>query len=178
MGRKIKVEWQEGAEELRQKYLQEKDLQIRPRLHALWLLREGWLAKDVAQALGVYDETVYRWIAWYRKGGLAEVCRHRITGGSTGRLTQEQEQQLIAYSKKGTFRTAQDVRAWIEQTFRVTYGKMGIYRLLARLKIRWKVPRPMHQKTSLERQEAFKKGPCANSPRVVREGLPSDGLCR
>jgi transposase len=158
MGRKIEVEWQEEAEELRQRYLQEKDRQIRPRLHALWLLREGWLAKDVARILGIYPETVYQWIAWYRQGGLDEVCCHRIKGGSKGRLTQEQEQQLITQSKKGTFRTAQDIRAWIEQNFATTYGKKGIYRLLYRLKIHWKVPRPMHQKTSLARQEEFKKG--------------------
>lgn len=39
------------------------------RLRALHLKRQGWRQRDIADALGVSDETVCRWLARARDGG-------------------------------------------------------------------------------------------------------------
>jgi len=47
------------------------------RLQALWLLRKGEYLYQVAAVVGCYPQTVQDWVAWYRKGGLEEVMKHR-----------------------------------------------------------------------------------------------------
>ena len=90
MGRRLKVEWQETAEELEQLYRAEKHDQRRERLLTLWHLCRGKQIKDVSEMTGRDARRIREWVAWYRSGGLAEVLR-RITGrrvqGSSPGLT-------------------------------------------------------------------------------------------
>lgn len=46
-GRPLKISWQEDAEQLGQLYRYERDAELRPRLHALWLLRQGQYLRRV-----------------------------------------------------------------------------------------------------------------------------------
>jgi transposase len=154
------IPWQEDAATLRHLYHRERDAAIRPRLHALWLLRDGQRLRQVAALLDVHYVTVQDWVAWYRRGGLAEVRRHKV-GGRKGRasfLEAGQVQQLQQQAQTGRLRTAGDVRAWIAQTFGVQYSRGGIYSLLARLRWKPKVTRPQSSTSSLEVQEQWKKG--------------------
>jgi len=154
------IPWQDDAATLRALYHRERDAAIRPRLHALWLLRDGQRLQQVAALLDVHYVTVQGWVAWYRHGGVAEVRRHHV-GGRTGRasfLDAAQLQQLQQQAHTGTFRTAADVRSWIAQTFGVHYSRGGIYSLLARLHWQPKVTRPQSTTTSADLQEQWKKG--------------------
>jgi len=89
MARKLQIEWQEDASELKERYQKEKDHQKRTRLQALWLVRTGRPMSEVAPIVGVHYRTVQEWIAWYRTGGVAEVLKHRCGGhgGAKSRLT-------------------------------------------------------------------------------------------
>jgi len=40
-GRKVNITWEEDAEQLRALYRREEDAELKPRLHALWLVRNG-----------------------------------------------------------------------------------------------------------------------------------------
>jgi len=114
--------------------------------------------------MGVDYRSVQRWVARYRDGGLQEVRSHHAGGyGQTPRLTEEQQEQLAQQGATGRFRNAIAIRAWVAETFGVTYTEGGMYRLLERLRCRPKVPRPLHEKANTEEQEAWKKGdllPC------------------
>jgi transposase len=159
-GRPLVIAWQEEAATLREAYRREKDAEVRPRLHALWLLRAGHSLRQTAAVVGVHYVSVQTWIAWYRQGGLEEVRRHR-NGGRQGRapfLSAAQVEQFGQQARQGTFRTAQDARAWLAATYGVQYRRGGIYSLLARLKWKPKVPRPQAINASVEAQEAWKKG--------------------
>ena len=123
---------------------------MRTRLQALWLLRAGWTVQATAAAVGVHYRTVQRWLGDYRDGG-----------GGTGqprRLTPEQEAALEAHAATGALRTASAAGRWIEEQFGVTYAAGGIYSLLARLRIRPKVPRPVNPKADPAAQAAWQKG--------------------
>jgi transposase len=170
IGRPLRIDWREGDDEpsLRARYQAEKRAYVRQRLHALWLLRTRRSIHEVALLLGVHERSVQYWVAWYRRGGLAEVTAHRLGGlGKAPWLSPAQQAEVIAEAAKGQWRTAADARRWIVERFGVTYTLNGIYELLARLKCKPKVPRPLHAKASLEAQEAWKKGAWLPSSRPL-----------
>jgi len=156
------VAWRDEDTEaaLRTAYRAEQRADVRQRLHALWLLRSGERRLGaVTTVLGVDYRSVQRWVAWYRDGGLEEVQSHHAGGyGQTPRLTEEQQEQLATEVETGRFRNAVAIRAWVAETFGVTYAEGGMYSLLERLRCKPKVPRPLHEKANLAEQEAWKKG--------------------
>lgn len=159
MGRPVVVTWQEDAARLGALYQAERDYQIRPRLQALWLIRQGRGVRETAEIVGVHERTVQQWLAWYRRDGLSSLRAHRRQGpGKAAFLTAEQQAALVAQAARGVFYTAQDAVAWVQEQFGVTYRLKGMYRLLARLKTRPKVPRPVNPKSSPEVQAAWKRG--------------------
>lgn len=158
-GRRL-VEWQEDAETLKRLFSQESQPHRRNRLQALYLLRLGKTIGVVAEVVGVHYDTVQRWLRHYRKGGLAEVDRHLPTNkaGSQSRLRDEQRTALQLVSRKGEFRTAADVRVYVQQQFGVSYSRSGSYYLLHQLKLKPKVPRPQAVKADPAAQQGWKKG--------------------
>jgi transposase len=154
------IDWQEDAATLREADRREKDAEVQPRVHALWLLREGHPLGATARLVGVHYVTLQTWVAWYRHGGLAEVRRHK-NGGRQGRaslLSPVQTAHLAAQARAGQFRTAQDVQEWLRTTLGVSYSRGGVYSLLARLRWQPTVPRPPSLTTAPAVQEAWKKG--------------------
>jgi len=160
-GRPFIIQWQESGAELLEKYRREKNVQRRTRLQALWQMRQGKSLGEVSPLVGASYRTLQRWIAWYREGGLARVL-HRIPGhnspGGQGKLTPEQLAQVKERLDTGAFRTAQEMRTWIQQQWGVSYTKKGIYGVLRGLKARKKVPRPQSDRASPEAQDMWKKG--------------------
>jgi transposase len=156
-----RVRWRESQEELFEQYRAEKSTEVSLRLHALWLLRSGNRGIDeVAEIVGVHPRSVYKWLMWYRRGGLEEIRGHH-NGGKQGRpsyLTDEQRAQLKEQAGQGEFSTIWNAVDWVEQTFRVHYTYWGMRSLFIRLKFKKKSPRPLEARASLEAQDAWKKG--------------------
>ena len=71
MGGRLKVDWQESSEELKQRYKQELHTQRRTRLQALWQLRQGKRPDSigVVDLTGASYRSVQQWLRWYRQGG-------------------------------------------------------------------------------------------------------------
>lgn len=161
-GRPFVVAWRDEDTEdaLRAAYRAEQRSDVRQRLQALWLVRDGQRrVGEVTAVIGVDYRTVQRWVGWYRTGGITAVCAHRMGGyGQTPRLTPEQQEQVAQEVATGRFRNAAAIRTWIAETFGVRYTEGGIYSLLGRLRCAPKVPRPLHTNANLDEQEAWKKG--------------------
>lgn len=161
LGRPLRVDWRDGdtAEALQARYRAEGRRDVRPRLHALWLVRSGRTVGETAAALGVDYRSVQRWLAWYRTGGHAAVVSHRQAGkGQPSFLDAEQQAALVGELATGRFRTAAQIRVWVAEQWGVTYTEGGMYGLLARLGCSPKVPRPLHERADLAQQAAWKKG--------------------
>ena len=161
MGRKLQVEWQETAAELKSLYHQEKLVARRTRLFALWHLRTGKKQKAVAEMMGISLRILERWVAWYREGGLAAVLK-RIKGyhaqGVASKLTLTQQKALVARVLIGDFRTVWDVIEWVQARWGVTYRYHGMYSLMRKHHLALKVPRPYSEKADQHQQEQWKKG--------------------
>src|SRR5688500_5940823 len=70
------------------------------RLRALALHEEGWLGKEIAEALGVTAGAISQWLARARAGG-REALRTHPPPGPTPKLTAEQRAQLPDLLAKG-----------------------------------------------------------------------------
>ncbi len=155
------VDWQQGADELHERYRAERNLEARKRLGALWLVRRGESVSAAAQSIGVGRRTLTRWLSWYRRGGLEEVLSRRPGHGALGkecRLSEHQQRELVQRAGDGEFRTYEEARRWVEKEWGVEYRYKGMYAVLARLGVRPKVPRPTAEKADPEAQEAWKRG--------------------
>ncbi len=116
-------------------YRRESDPEVRKRLHALWLVRQGYKLSQVAWLIGVHLRTLNKWLSWYRKGGIEEL-RKRRRGNPRGRtpfLSGEQLAKLEEELKKGTVTSAKEAIAWVEENFGVSYSYWGMYYLLRRI---------------------------------------------
>jgi transposase len=160
-GRKLRMEWatEDDAASLYARYRRERRPDVRPRLHGLWLVQTGKTTREAAEVLGVDERTVQRWLAWYRAGGLVEVeGRHAQGTGAAPFLTAEQQAELAIEVETGRFRTAVEIRRWVEERWGVRYTEGGMYAVLVRLRCGPKVPRPVHEKTDQLAQARWKKG--------------------
>jgi transposase len=137
-GRPLIIHWHDTAETLSLALRRERSAEVRTRLHAIWLIRQGHTLGAAAELVGAHYVTVQQWVAWYRTGGLDEVRRHR-RGGRQGRpnyLSPEQRLLVRDAVLSGHLRTAGEIRDWIAAEFGVTYSVESIYDVLARLKLR------------------------------------------
>jgi putative transposase len=160
-GRKLTVEWaaEDDAASLQARYRRERRADVRLRLHGLWLVRTGKTTREVAEVLGVDERTVQRWLGWYRVGGLAPLEeRHAQGKGAAPFLTAEQQAELADEVATGRFRTAAEIRQWVQERWGVRYAEGGMYALLGRLRCAPKVPRPIHEKADHLAQARWKKG--------------------
>ena len=160
-GRPLAVAWAAGddAASLYARYRRERRADVRPQLHGLWLVRTGHMAREAATVLGVDERTVQRWVAWYRAGRLAPIeGRHAGSQGAPSFLTPEQKEELAGEVATGRFRTAAEIRRWVEERWGVRYTEGGMYALLHRLRCAPKVPRPVHEKVDHLAQAGWKKG--------------------
>ncbi len=166
-GRKLGIAWaaEDDAASLQARYRREGRVDVRPRLHGLWLVRTGRTTREVAEVLGVHQRTVQQWLAWYRSGGLAALGGHHAGGqGAPSFLTVEQRSALADEVATGRFHTAAEIRRWVQEQWGVTYTEGGMYALLGRLHCAPKVPRPIHEKADHLAQARWKKG---GSPRPL-----------
>jgi transposase len=159
MASRLVLDWKEDEEELKILYQSEKDHQNRTRLQALWYLRQGRTIYEVGEMIGMHHRTVQDWIAWYRKGGVAEVLSHRQGGHHTAQsyLSDKQMSELRAKAERGEIGSIWDGVHWAKEQG-VEYTYWGMRHVFDRLKLKKKVPRPRNPKASVEEQEAWKKG--------------------
>ncbi len=127
------------------------------RFQALRLKRRGWRQREVAEAFGVSEVTVSRWMAKARDGGTEALILHSSPGRppvlSPAHLRMIPEflwHGPEAYGFRGQVWTSARVAKVIEEEFGVAYDKGHVSRLLKRLG--WTPQTPVRR--ALQRDEA------------------------
>src|SRR5437764_1040357 len=126
------------------------------RLRALHLKQRGWVQRDLAEALGVSEVSVSRWLARARDGG-PEALLARPASGPPPKLSPEQKRLIPeflwhgpeAYGFRGDVWTCARVARVIEEEFGVHYHKDHVGKLLKEL--RWTPQVPI--KRAIQRDE-------------------------
>jgi transposase len=110
------------------------------RLRALHLKQQGWFQRDIAEALGVSEESVSRWLARARYGGPEALLAHPAQG-RPAKLSDAQKRLIPeflwhgpeAYGFRGQVWTRARIARVIEEEFGVRYHKGHVGRLLQEL---------------------------------------------
>ena len=133
------------------------------RAQAVVLAKQGWTARDIADALGCSLKAVKNWVAQYNHGGI-EALYERPRSGRPLRLDPQEyprlKQRLDAQPRPQdgvcTFRGL-DVQRILEQEFGALMSLQAVYDLLHRLGYNDLMPRPHHEDANPEVQEFFKE---------------------
>jgi transposase len=123
----------------------------------LHLKQQGWYQRDIAEALGVSEDTVSRWLTRAQEGG-AEALRSRARSGHPPKLSAAQKRLIPeflwhgaeAYGFRGEVWTCARIARVIDEEFGVRYHKGHVSRLLQEL--RWTPQVPIRR--ALQRDEA------------------------
>ena len=84
---------------------------------------------------------------------------HKMAGRGKPRfLSPDEEMELTEEVSTGRFKTAGEIRDWIESEYGVSYRAGSVYGLLKRLGCNPKVPRGRHEKADVDAQRSWKKG--------------------
>ena len=124
----------------------------------------GWSGRDGSSVRRrqLWECTTGRYrrgVGWYREGGVEGVLCHKMAGRGKPRfLSPDQERELTEEVSSGRFKTAGEIRDWIESEYGVSYKSGSVYGLLERLGCSPKVPRARHEKADVGAQESWKKG--------------------
>jgi transposase len=110
------------------------------RLRALHLAQHGWYQRDIADAFGVAEETVSRWLARARRAG-ADALLARPAPGHPPKLSAAQKRLIPeflwhgpeAYGFRGQVWTCARIAKVIAEEFGVSYHKDHVGRLLQEL---------------------------------------------
>ena len=158
-GQQVQIDWQEDEAALKAAYQSERDARIKPRLHLLWLVRQGHQVRQAATLVGTHYRTAQQWVAWYRQGGLALVKARKQGGyGKTSRLNTAHQEALREKARTEGFVSIKDGVRFVREQFGIEYTESGMTKVFAALALRKKVPRPRNAKASEEVQQDFQKG--------------------
>lgn len=140
----------ESTEELKHMLRHENDSRKKQRLQSLYLLqtRQGSNRTEVAHLLGVNRNTVGRWLRDYSRGGISALLDLYTPVGKSsticGQILEGLEEKLSCAQGFGSYN---EIRVWLEETYKVNLKYKTIYNLVRyKLGAKLKVPRPSHIK--------------------------------
>lgn len=130
------------------------------RLRMLILLKSGHAQtiSEVAELVGYSPSQVTRWWTRYRQEGLSGLEREPHYPGVTPRLTAEARADLHAAMRRGEIATLEQARQYLHEHWGIEYQSInGVWWQFRQERTRKKTGRRRHERSSAERQEAFKK---------------------
>ena len=126
------------------------------RANALLLLDDGWSCQKTAQALYMDDDTIRYWHELYQEKGLTWLAEFGYKGRSC-EMTAAQQQALAKWVEETLPRTTSAVGEWIEKAYGISYTRSAIIKLLTRLGMEYRKPKPIPRKLDPAKQAAFIK---------------------
>jgi transposase len=147
------------------------DRRIYQRLTALLAVAGGRTREEVAELLGVSLTQLSEWLRIFRNEGLEALCALH-NKGDPGNLTPSQVDRLKAQVSTGCFRSADQIRLWVESSFHVRYSPTGIKGLLKRVGVTYHKVRGFLWKGNPDEQRAFVRRVARHRREAERPGAP------
>jgi transposase len=157
MPKKTKVSGTATSGEIEAAYKDSTNPHDQKRLLALQMAQQGvWILAEIGKALGKGRATVGRWLKAYREDGV-EGLLERGHGGREPQLKQDDIEALGEVLQEGQYKTAKEIRHWLEQERGIEMSIWGVYYWLKKVKASHKLPRKVHTKQDPDEREAFKE---------------------
>jgi transposase len=161
----------EEREDIERQRRETPDKRIYMRLSAVLLVADGMARDKVAALLGITTRVLRKWLNLYRNRGLLALCTFHFRG-DPGKLTPAQIESLKAEVAKGRFRSSKQIRAWIEEQFKVVYSLSGLKDLLYRIGVTFHQVSAFLWKGDRKKQRAFVKRVRRHRREMRRPGEP------
>ena len=146
-------------EELKKRERKESVARLRIRVQMLRLLKTAEVAsiKAASGRVGLTAKRGYELWHLYQKHGLDGLLQLNYKPRQS-KLSPAQQSLLMRKAGDGMgFGSQQEVRAFLQDEFAVSYTQAGVCLLFQRLKIKAKVPRPENVKADKRAQSEYKK---------------------
>ena len=140
--------------ELRKAHRLEKYQRFADRIKVILALDSGWSTKDIAEMLLIDPDTVRRYQKKFHSEGLEGLCSFSYEGRRS-ELSAEEQKKLVKELRSKIYLSTQEVVAYIENTFGVSYSTSGVTALLHRLGFSYKKPSLVPGKANAEAQQEF-----------------------
>lgn len=149
----------ETADDLKRLENKETNPRLRKRLQLLRILKSGLTpyltrACEMVGYSGKHGREIWQ---KYLTEGLAGYARLNYLRVKRGRLSYEQESQVNKQAGKTGFASQAEVQTYIFERFGVCLAISNVGKLLQRLEVTAKVPRPRNRRTSGQEQSEYKK---------------------
>lgn len=165
---------EEKRRELKAQHRREKDRRTGDRIKAILLSDEGWPFKMIAKALFLDEETISKHVEEYKSQNKLSIQ----TGGSESKLNKIQTQELIEHLEKQTYAKAQDICAYVQEKYGVSYTVPGMTSWLKFHRFSYKHPKgtpfkadPIKQAAFIEEYENLLKTTPADEPILFGDGV-------
>ena len=136
---------------LKQQHKKERDGRIKDRIKAILLADEGWTYMEIAKVLLISHTTVGEHIKEY----LNSKKLKPQSGGSNGKLSDEQENEILKHLEEVTYSKAEDIQFYIKKNYGVEYTLSGITAWLKQQKFSYKSFKGIPAKADSAKQKAF-----------------------
>ncbi|RUR76279.1 transposase [Chlorogloeopsis fritschii PCC 9212] len=128
----------ESAADLEVLLRQQKNLRLKERIQALYLIKtEGMSVSAIAKILGRDKSTIQKWLIDYREGGITSVLKSQKSLFKVRKIlywTVEISDEQIQQSN-GTIKRYNQLQQWFDTVFGVQAQDVSVYKLQAKLKM-------------------------------------------
>ena len=138
---------------LEQQHKVERDSRVSDRIKAVLLADKGWTQKQIAEALFIHETTAWGHLNDY----LYERNLYNNSGGSVSKLDETQTQELITHLEQNTYPSTNEIIAYIQLTYGISYSQQGMHDWLKKHKFSYKKPKGTPAKFNPDRQQEFIK---------------------
>lgn len=118
------------------------------------MLDSGWVMSSVADALGLDEATLYRYVRAFTDLGLAKYLAHERPG-YWGLLSSAQLARLCQEVNTRLYTDVKALQVWVAETCRVLYSLSGLTELLHRLGFTYKLTTPVPCQADAVAQHTF-----------------------
>jgi len=137
---------------LKKYHLSISDKKIADRIKAIILIDRGYTKKEIERILLIDRKTIRRYVKKYKKAGIDGLLKNNYSGYS-GKLTEEQKEQLKNDLRENLFSTAKEVCIHVKKKFNISYKVESMVKLLNRLGFRYKKTKHVPGKADAKKQE-------------------------
>jgi transposase len=141
----------EEKQELETQHKRERDRRVADRIKAVLLFSEGWTQFQISQALRLRPETIHDHLEDYRRSRKLKP----ENGGSAPHLSADQIEAVTTHLETNTYLKVEDICAYVQRTYRVTFTVSGMTKWLHHHKFSYKKPKGTPAKADPVKQAAF-----------------------